>query len=879
MGVKGLQTYVEKNCPHACEKVDLRRLAQDYRENHGKTPVLVVDGLSCVRDHFYHGGLPWVYGGQWQEFLTSLQNFVQDFQSAGIEVVFIFDGVVEKSKRPVWISRRKSELKTVKKIFQHIRTTKREPNRRLLCLPPGTGMFAGLGLKSLGIRVYHSLVEADREIAEFAVSEDCFGILSQDSDFLIYDMGAASYFSAQSLKRRKGGFTTVRYRADELCDHLGLERSDLPLLSCLLGNDVIPHTKLENFHSRAARGSQLIPALAKFINDLPPDITVPDIARRVFSSPGNIQQFVQGMLSYVLPGQTTKWPMPVSMLTNVVPSLQEAPSNEEKGKTTKGHSPVRHVKPDIDAEILREAKRRHQNTENIKAIYEILTVAEGDSGVYLEEEDSGIPPASIFYKSIREKLHGVLYGVGVRPLDGTAPGVDQCSRQLSRLTIGEEEIVVGRNAAKDWSAHPGATLKEPDIILAKPLDMPGGTPTLEELWFGPGVRNVALRWRAFMSGMSCSIPTDRQKTIPRNLKVLVVVLHYMVRQSVLEDWEVDAFLIQALLCNDWYKIRRRNVPVYPRAVQLAALFVKGLAVAIAMNCACGWPLPTESCLPWWFFDGKFFLHVYLQARSGTGAWDLCGRSESRWQLFQLLKGCVSCGQPREIRIQSGETNDSFQSQGSTTFHQSGNKAQNRASTPQEQSTRPVSVESFESGRQSGKTHHHSQSQTPTGYQQSGNRTQKWANRPQEESTRPVSVGTFDCVSSYGGSFEFWRQSGKMHQRSQPQTPITFQHPGNRSSQKQATRPVSKGTFDCVSSYGGSGEPGKQSEGTNHCSQSAGFQQSGNRTKQYLSKSKETFDGDAKPKDLSSEQGMKKKKHNRRRKKGNEAIAKPSLETV
>ncbi|XP_066298425.1 constitutive coactivator of peroxisome proliferator-activated receptor gamma-like [Branchiostoma lanceolatum] len=811
MGVKGLQTYVEKNCPDAREKVNLRSLAQDYQAKHGKTPVLVVDGLSCLRDHFYHGGLAWVYGGQWQEYRASLRNFVQNFKSAGIEVVFIFDGVVEKSKRPVWISRRKTELKTVKKIFQYIRSTEKEPYRNLLRLPPGAGMFAGLGLKSLGVRVYHSLVEADREIAEFAFSSDCFGILSQDSDFLIYDMGAASYFSTQNLKRQKNNhITTVRYRVDVLCEHLGLEQSDLPLLACLLGNDVIPHAKLENFHARVSQGSPLIPALARFINGLPPDITVPDIARMISSSLTTVQLFVQAMLSYVLPGQTAKWPVPVSMITKE-PALElEGTHAQLKGEERKNSKcPVKHVRPDIRAEILLEAKRRHQNTENIKAIYDILTVAEGDSGVYLEEEDSAIPPTTVFYRPIREKLHGVLYGVGVKPLTGTAPGVDLCSGQMSKLLISGEEIVVGRNAAKDWSAHPGAKLKEPDIILAKPLDMPGGTPTLEALWFGPGARNVALRWKAFMDGMFCSIPTERQKFIPKNLKVLVVILHYMVRQRVLEGWEADAFLIQALVCTDWHKLRRRKVPVDPRAVQLAALFVKGVAVAIAMNCACSWPLAMESCLPWWFFDGKYFHHVYLLVRSGAPVWDLCGRSESRWQLFQLMKDCVSCLGPDEFSRQSGERN--------------------------------------------------SPSQIPGTFQQSGER--------REEAARPVSMGSSDCVS-YSQPGDFWKRSGKTRQS---ETPTSLEQSINRT-QKKTVGSVSMVTFDSVS-LKRSGKIGGQTCKTDHGKSETPTQQAGNRLQKGATKpvSKVTFDVSARQKSLpgsamSSEQSKKKKRNRKKREK-------------
>ncbi|XP_078657200.1 constitutive coactivator of peroxisome proliferator-activated receptor gamma-like isoform X2 [Branchiostoma floridae x Branchiostoma belcheri] len=625
MGVKGLQTYVEKNCPHACEKVSLRSLAQDYQAEHGKTPVLVVDGLSCLRDHFYHSGLAWVYGGQWQEYLTSLRKFVQDFQSAGIEVVFIFDGVVEKSKRPVWISRRKTELKTVRKIFQHIRATGKEPHRSLLHLPP-------------------------------------------------------------------------------------------------------------------------------------------------------------------------------------------APSLEETKLDKNSKCPIRHVRPDISAEILQEAKRRHQNTENIKAIYEILTVAEGDSGVHLEEADSGIPAASVFYRPIREKLHGVLYGVGVKQVTGTAPGVDQCSRQMSGLVIGGEEIVVGRNAAKDWSAHPGAELREPDIILAKPLDMPGGTPTLEALWFGPGVRTVALQWKAFRAGMFCTIPTDRSKAIPKNLTVLVVVLHYMLSEGVLGVWEVDAFLIQALLYPDWYKFRRRMVPVDPRAVQLAALFLKGVAVAIAMNCACGWPLTMESCLPWGFFDGKFFHHVYLQVRGGTGARDLCGRNESQWQLFQLLKDCVSHGQAGEL------------------------------------------------GRQSGKTQHPCQPATTRSYQEAANRTQ--------EASRPVSMSRTLKTVSYRESGEFGRQSWETHHHRQSKT---SQEPGYRT-QKEAVRPESIETVDSVS-YRGSDGFGRQSRETHRNNQSTSLQQSDYQTQKKVHvtgpESMGMLDGGNKPKDLSgsamSSEQSKKRKRNRRKK--------------
>lgn len=64
-------------------------------------PTLIVDGMACLR-HWY-SCKDWVCGGQWREYMDVLKNWVEAFTSAGIRLVFFFDGVVEEQKRQEWV--------------------------------------------------------------------------------------------------------------------------------------------------------------------------------------------------------------------------------------------------------------------------------------------------------------------------------------------------------------------------------------------------------------------------------------------------------------------------------------------------------------------------------------------------------------------------------------------------------------------------------------------------------------------------------------------------------------------------------------------------------------------------------------------------------
>jgi hypothetical protein len=83
MGVYGLQKFLQKDVPNEyCKEVDVKELAAAYRDETGREPVLLVDGSNCLRStclcSFKTEEL--LLGGQMQEFINSMKEFLAAFQ-------------------------------------------------------------------------------------------------------------------------------------------------------------------------------------------------------------------------------------------------------------------------------------------------------------------------------------------------------------------------------------------------------------------------------------------------------------------------------------------------------------------------------------------------------------------------------------------------------------------------------------------------------------------------------------------------------------------------------------------------------------------------------------------------------------------------------
>lgn len=97
---------------------------------------------------------------------------------------------------------------------------------------------------SVMFQVYQSsLRECDEEIAEYARRNRVFAVLTQDSDYVILDLGGAHYLSMKHLDLNS--MTTKLYDRRELARCLSIPTYLLPLLATTMGNDIVTYEELK----------------------------------------------------------------------------------------------------------------------------------------------------------------------------------------------------------------------------------------------------------------------------------------------------------------------------------------------------------------------------------------------------------------------------------------------------------------------------------------------------------------------------------------------------------------------------------------------------------------------------------------------------------
>jgi hypothetical protein len=83
MGVSGLQKFLQTGVPNEyCWEVDVKKLADEYRNETGREPVVLIDGPNCLRSPCLRSCArdELLLGGQMQEFIKTMKNFVAAFQ-------------------------------------------------------------------------------------------------------------------------------------------------------------------------------------------------------------------------------------------------------------------------------------------------------------------------------------------------------------------------------------------------------------------------------------------------------------------------------------------------------------------------------------------------------------------------------------------------------------------------------------------------------------------------------------------------------------------------------------------------------------------------------------------------------------------------------
>ncbi|XP_062953852.1 constitutive coactivator of peroxisome proliferator-activated receptor gamma isoform X2 [Cynocephalus volans] len=353
MGVRGLQGFVGSTCPHVCTVVNFKDLAEHHRSRHPEcTPSVVVDAMCCLR--YWYTPESWICGGQWREYFSALRDFVRAFTAVGIKLIFFFDGMVEQGKRDEWVKRRLKNNREISRIFQYIKSHKEQPGRNMFFIPSGLAVFTRFALKTLGQETVCSLQEADYEVASYGMQHNCLGILGEDTDYLIYD--TCPYFSIRELCLQT--LDTVMLCREKLCESLGLSLADLPLLACLLGNDIIPEGMFESFRYKCLcsytsvkenfdKKGNVVLAVSDHIDKVLRLHQGEKKLEEILPLGPNKALFYKGVASYLLPGQKSPWffqkPKDTITLDRQIISMSSDPESKQE-------VPV-HMNPESKQEI------------------------------------------------------------------------------------------------------------------------------------------------------------------------------------------------------------------------------------------------------------------------------------------------------------------------------------------------------------------------------------------------------------------------------------------------------------------------------------------------------------------------------------------------
>ncbi|XP_028437824.1 constitutive coactivator of peroxisome proliferator-activated receptor gamma isoform X2 [Perca flavescens] len=560
--------------------------------------------MACLR-HWY-SCKDWVCGGQWREYMDVLKSWVEAFTSAGIRLVFFFDGVVEEQKRQEWVKRRRRVNGEVSKMFRHMKAHGEQPGKELFCLPSGLASFTPFALRSLGQEVFCSVREADYEIASYARQHGSMGILGQDSDFIIYD--SALYLSVAKL--RIDSLTTVMYHRQRLCQTIGLTVTQLPLLACLLGNDVVSEEQMQHIrnnamaayrinspvpHSGAPQG-QMVLAVSHLVSSLwdREEQETGLIPQSLNLSAPHRELLKRGVRSYLLPGQ-------------------EALQQDDMSALPSASAFEKHFSP----KILKACREKHVAAEGFMVYSVVFEGVTECSNTLEDEENTELLPQALVYKPCRQRIYGLL------------------------LLHGHDGSSVDLPAIREWFVYSGNPLKEPDMVHPVPLGFPGDQPSLDLLWFGTSPEVSALRLTSFLSIFDCQEYKELYGAIEDSLLAALCLVTYIVLQvQTLSQEDLDAYLSQAvcLRLKSPQELQQIKLPfLSSRAVQLGSLYVRGLSHLLGANCASGCPLPSAALMPWHSFDGRLFHSKYLLAHSGTEKTVLLDSDSSCLSLFLCLR--------------------------------------------------------------------------------------------------------------------------------------------------------------------------------------------------------------------------------------------------
>lgn len=260
-----------------------------------------------------------ICGGRHQITLNSWKELLNALKATGSELVFFSDLNIQEGKVDEWLKRRDEEFKLYTNLYDLIgsgiplsEVVENHKDQKAL-----TSTFYGMAVIAQNYGQFHYSVrhECDLEIAQYAKQNGALAVLTNDTDFLIFD-GEFRFWSSQDIKIiHSNRLNTVEFNRDGVANVCSIANYQLPLFATLLTNDFthIYYNQLARFYCTMGPIKYRIKNVARYVRKIAfsPNLTnseLREIVRQVFGYTNDeiYEVFRQSLNSYNIDFPTTQ---------------------------------------------------------------------------------------------------------------------------------------------------------------------------------------------------------------------------------------------------------------------------------------------------------------------------------------------------------------------------------------------------------------------------------------------------------------------------------------------------------------------------------------------------------------------------------------------
>jgi len=334
--------------------------------------------------------------------------------------------------------------------------------------------------------------------------------------------------------------------------------------------------------------------------------------------------------------------------------LSDGGEEEDKDDGSEEGEGVKKVIGAVSDKVLSSALAAHTAGTLNTHLYPLMSDGTFSLGpLYEDVRDKDIIASAILFKPARQRIYGLVFGVGLQLKDDKKKrGGNTKIDNYRQVTVKEYTVTGTRKqlfVPEDVPALPVHT--SPNKVQPR-----RPTPHIERLWIGNSVKIQELRRGTLLAIMGANTASFANPNVVANEYLLVaLVLRYLLTSGnrVLREYELDAFLATALSPqlqigpSHLYKLNP-GARLTSRGCSLAHMFVRGVETALLANDATAYPLPRRFCFLGNFLDGKLFQQKLAQTRAGLALLDLCDGELYAVDYLRRLRWVITEELPRSV---------------------------------------------------------------------------------------------------------------------------------------------------------------------------------------------------------------------------------------